>query len=127
VNKRDRTCRPWSSGLYDLRVLTSADRDVNEMIEVLGVLADPVRAQIVQVLALGPACVCHLVKDLNLKQPNVSNHIRVLRQAKLIRGENRGKFTFYHLKTDALAAAATYLTQLAADARTHASAYRQCP
>jgi len=94
---------------------------------VVGLLADPVRARIVQMLAEGPACVCHLVEDLNLKQPNVSNHIRVLRHAGLIRGENRGKFTFYHLNPDLLDTAAVHLTQLAETARANASTYRECP
>jgi len=89
-------------------------------------MADPVRARIVEVLARGPACVCHLVDDLDLKQPNVSNHIRVLRHAGLIRGENRGRFTFYHLNTGALDAAATHLAGLADHARANAGNYREC-
>jgi ArsR family transcriptional regulator len=101
-------------------VLISADNDV------IGLLADPVRAQIVAILARGPACVCHLVDDLELKQPNVSNHVRMLRQAGLITGENRGRFTFYHLNAAALDAAAAELTQLAASARTNAGHYREC-
>lgn len=105
-------------------MVISSRRDA---IEAIGSLADPVRAQIVQVLARGPACVCHLVEDLDLKQPNVSNHVRVLRQAGLIRGENRGKFTFYHLNADALEAAATQLAQLADTARANADADRECP
>jgi ArsR family transcriptional regulator len=91
-----------------------------------GLLADPVRARIVEVLARGPACVCHLVEDLDLKQPNVSNHVRVLRQAGLIRGEARGKFTFYHLNLALIEASARQLAQLAQDARANAATYREC-
>lgn len=101
-------------------MLISADNDV------IGLLADPVRARIVQVLSQGPACVCHLVEDLDLKQPNVSNHVRVLRQAGLIRGENRGRFTFYHLNTVALREAAGALLSLADAADTNTAAYREC-
>ncbi len=101
-------------------MLISADSDV------IGLLADPVRAQIVEVLSRGPACVCHLVEDLDLKQPNISNHVRVLRQAGLITGESRGRFTFYHLNTDALEAAAARLTALAQAARDNAANHRDC-
>ncbi len=101
-------------------MLISADSDV------IGLLADPVRARIVEVLSGGPACVCHLVEDLDLKQPNVSNHVRVLRQAGLVRGENRGRFTFYHLNTAALRGAAELLVRLADSADSHAGAYREC-
>lgn len=101
-------------------MLISADNDV------IGLLADPVRAAIVDVLSRGPACVCHLVEDLDLKQPNVSNHVRVLRQAGLIQGENRGRFTFYHLNTRALRAAAAHLNGLADAADASGTAYRKC-
>lgn len=101
-------------------MLISADNDV------IGLLADPVRTQIVEVLARGPACVGHLVDDLELKQPNVSNHVRTLRQAGLITGENRGRFTFYHLNAAALDAAAAQLTELAASARANSGSYREC-
>jgi ArsR family transcriptional regulator len=104
-------------------MLISAEDDVTM---VAGLLADPVRAQIVRALAQGPACVCHLVEDLKLKQPNVSNHVRVLRHAGLITGENRGRFTFYHLNHTMLDAAAAQLGELAATAREHAQARREC-
>ena len=108
---------------HDRSVLISADNDVTV---VASLLADPVRAQIVQVLAQGPACVCHLVEDLDLKQPNVSNHVRALRHAGLITGESRGKFTFYRLNPDMLDDAAVKLAQLAATAREHAGTSREC-
>ncbi len=104
-------------------MLISADNDVSTL---AGLLADPVRAQIVRVLAQGPACVCHLVEDLELKQPNVSNHVRVLRQAGLITGENRGKFTFYRLNHELLGQAAAQLSALAEAARANADIYREC-
>lgn len=98
----------------------------NDATEVIALLADPVRARIIELLTQGPACVCHLVEDLSLKQPNISNHVRVLRHAGLIRGENRGKFTFYHLNAEALKAAAKHLARLADTARANTTAYREC-
>ena len=103
-------------------MLISADSDVAG---VWRVLADPVRAQIVRILAGGPACVCHLVEDLNASQPNVSNHIRVLRQAGIITGEPRGRFTFYRLNPELLSAAAAHLDDLARNAFANLAAYRK--
>jgi ArsR family transcriptional regulator, arsenate/arsenite/antimonite-responsive transcriptional repressor len=94
--------------------------------DVIGLPADPVRAQIVQVLAKGPACVCHLVADLELKQPNVSNHVRVLRQAGLVTGEDQGRFTFYRLNPVAFDAAAAHFSALAASARANSDSFREC-
>lgn len=93
------------------------------MIRLLG---DPVRAQIVTLLAAGPACTCHLVADTGAKQPNISNHLRVLREAGLVAAEPRGRFTYYRLIPDALDTAAAHLRDLAEQARTNANHVREC-
>ena len=95
--------------------------------EIVRLLADPARASIVQALAAGPACTCHLVDDLGLSQPNVSNHLRALRHAGLVTTEPRGRYTYYHLDADALDTAAAYLSGLAAQARAGAGLRRECP
>lgn len=99
---------------------------MSQVSQVWRALVDPVRAQIVQILADGPACVCHLVEDLGASQPNVSNHVRVLRHAGIITGEPRGRFTFYRLNPAVLADAATQLDDLARRATTNTAAYREC-
>jgi ArsR family transcriptional regulator len=90
-------------------------------------LGDPLRARIVELLADGPACTCHLVEDTGAKQPNVSGHLRVLRNAGLVVAEPRGRFTYYRLVPDALRAAADDLAGLAARADANATAPRECP
>ncbi|MEU8076371.1 metalloregulator ArsR/SmtB family transcription factor [Catellatospora citrea] len=94
--------------------------------EVVRLLADPARAAIVDVLAAGPACTCHLVEDLGLSQPNVSNHLRALRHAGVVSAEPHGRYTYYHLNADALDAAAAHLSALAARARAAADSRREC-
>ncbi|MEV0459011.1 ArsR/SmtB family transcription factor [Catellatospora methionotrophica] len=94
--------------------------------EVVRLLADPARAAIVDVLAAGPACTCHLVEDLGLTQPNISNHLRVLRHAGVVRAEPHGRYTYYHLDPDVLDAAAAHLSVLAARARASSGDRREC-
>jgi ArsR family transcriptional regulator len=89
-------------------------------------LADPLRARIVELLADGPACTCHLVADTGAKQPNISNHLRVLREAGLVVAEPHGRFTYYRLLPDAMEAAAVHFSGLAARARATAAARREC-
>jgi ArsR family transcriptional regulator, arsenate/arsenite/antimonite-responsive transcriptional repressor len=88
-------------------------------------LADPLRAEIVEILARGPACVCHLVADTGAKQPNISNHLRQLRRAGLVVAEPQWRYTYYRLVPDALDAAAGRLTELAEQARA-AAVRREC-
>jgi ArsR family transcriptional regulator len=89
-------------------------------------LADPLRAQIVEILARGPACVCHLVDDTGAKQPNVSGHLKQLRQAGLVVAEPQWRYTYYRLVPDVLANAASHLAGLADQARATADTRREC-
>ena len=84
------------------------------MIRLLG---DPLRERIVEMLADGPACTCHLVADTGAKQPTVSHHLRALREAGLVVAEPRGRYTYYRLRPEAIEAAAAHLADLAARAR----------
>jgi ArsR family transcriptional regulator, arsenate/arsenite/antimonite-responsive transcriptional repressor len=89
-------------------------------------LTDPLRVRIIELLADGPACVCHLVDDTQAKQPTVSHHLRALREAGLVAAEPHGRFTYYRLLPDALAEAGQRLCELGARAAAHADARREC-
>ena len=52
--------------------------------ELLKALAEPLRWRIVELLAGEELCVCHLVEALDVPQPLVSHHLRVLRDAGLV-------------------------------------------
>jgi ArsR family transcriptional regulator len=93
---------------------------------VIKMLTDPLRARIIELLADGPACVCHLVDDTGAKQPTVSHHLRALREGGLVVAEPHGRFTYYRLLPDALDATATALADLAARARATADTRREC-
>ncbi|HET7567360.1 MAG TPA: metalloregulator ArsR/SmtB family transcription factor [Gaiellaceae bacterium] len=68
-------------------------------------LADPARVQIVNRLAQADeVCVCDLNAALDLAQPTVSHHLRVLREAGLVESTRRGTWAFYRLRPDAIAA-----------------------
>jgi ArsR family transcriptional regulator len=109
--------------MYYQFVLTSVQDDV------LRVLADPVRAQIVTLLAGEALCTCHLSELTGARQTNVSNHLRVLREAGLVTTEPCGRFTYYRLRPEAIEELAGELTGLAAAARAaNASGARKaCP
>jgi ArsR family transcriptional regulator len=89
-------------------------------------VADPLRAQIVEILAGGPATTSHLVADTGAKQPNVSGHLKQLREAGVVVPEPRGRFTYYRLVPETLQGAALHLADLAADATAHSDTFRDC-
>ena len=68
-------------------------------------LAHPARLQILRTLAARGTCVCGQIVDvLPLAQATVSQHLKVLREAGLIRGETDGPRSCYCLDAEALAA-----------------------
>ncbi len=76
-------------------------------------LADPLRARIVELLAAEQLCTCHLVELTGARQTNISNHLRVLREAGLVEPRPAGRYTFYRLRPAALTALAGHYTALA--------------
>ena len=94
--------------------------------EVIRLLGDPLRAWLVELLAAGPACTCHLVADTGAKQPTVSHHLRALREAGLVTAESRGRFTYYRLVPERVEAAAAQLADLAERARANTDNLREC-
>ncbi|SNS76477.1 ArsR/SmtB family transcription factor [Actinomadura mexicana] len=91
--------------------MTSVNNDV------LRLLADPLRAQIVSLLAGEALCTCHLVEETGARQTNISNHLRALREAGLVDAEPCGRYTYYRLRPEALDGLAVQLTRLAEAAR----------
>ncbi|MEX0706128.1 MAG: metalloregulator ArsR/SmtB family transcription factor, partial [Nitriliruptoraceae bacterium] len=82
-------------------------------IEHVALLADPLRRQIVVLLADEQLCTCHLVEALGASQPTVSYHLKALREAGWVRGEQAGRYTYYELQPAGLAALADALGALA--------------
>jgi len=77
-------------------------------------LADPTRLEILRLLAAqrGPTCVCDVVAHFGLSQPTISHHLRVLREAGLLRTSKQGIWSFYApdpRASDALAEAGALL------------------
>lgn len=51
----------------------------------------------------GEVCVCELTEAFELTAPTISHHLKVLRQAGLIKGERRGTWVYYRVIPQALA------------------------
>lgn len=76
---------------------TTSDEQRSAAAALLRALAHPVRIGIIERLVQGPACVHELVDHFGLGQPLVSQHLRVLRSARLVQTERRGKEVVYSL------------------------------
>src|SRR3954462_7782746 len=79
---------------------------------IFAALADPPRRAVVSRLAYGPATAGQLADLASMSRPAVSQHIKVLRDAGVIRGERSGKFIWYGLDGACLAEAERWLRAL---------------
>ena len=88
--------------------------------DLLRALASPMRIAIVLALQEGARCVHELVGSLGASQPLVSQHLRVLKDAGVVRGERNGREIMYSLIDD-------HLAHIVTDALTHATEPRPTP
>ena len=92
----------------------------------LKALAEPMRWRIVELLAGEELCVCHLVEELDVPQPLVSHHLRVLRDLGVVSTERFRYWTYYRLEPAALAPLVERLGRLVAGAPAAATRRRPC-
>jgi ArsR family transcriptional regulator len=73
-----------------------------DLLTVFKALSDPTRLAIVEHLATGQHCVCELQTVLELPANLLSHHLRVLREAGVVRDQRRGRWIDYALEPSVL-------------------------
>jgi len=63
----------------------------------LRVLSDPTRLEVMRLLGVGPRAVKELLTELAIEQSLLSHHLKVLRDANLVRSEVEGQSRRYHI------------------------------
>ena len=94
----DFCCTPVFEGVIE-------EKEAVETARALAALGDPVRLRIVSLLAAAPggsACGCELESPLGLSQPTVSHHLRILREAGLVKGYREGRWVHYRVVSERL-------------------------
>lgn len=70
---------------------------IYDMAEVFKMLGDKTRLTILALLKEKDMCVCDIVDLLSMSQSSVSQHLRKMRSAGLIRESRRGQWMYYSL------------------------------
>jgi ArsR family transcriptional regulator len=70
--------------------------------QLLYLIGQPARIQILLVIGAQPACVCHLEVALGMRQAAISQHLMALRRAGLVETERDGRNIFYRLTQPAV-------------------------
>ncbi len=75
-----------------------SDESYGDLADTFRALADSTRAKIVHLLADQAMRVCDLAQTIGVSDPAVSQHLRLLRSLRIVRGRREGKNVFYTLE-----------------------------
>jgi len=80
-------------------------------------LSDPIRIEVLGLLAHGERCVCDLTDELDVAQSRLSWHLKTLKDAGLVSDRREGRWSYYTLERDAFERAESVLSALKPHAR----------
>jgi ArsR family transcriptional regulator len=78
-------------------VIMELGLDLDMLVEFHKAMADKTRLRILALLKIEDLCVCEFVEILQMTQPAVSQHLRKLKNAKLVKERREGQWVFYSL------------------------------
>jgi len=76
-------------------------RTTERAIELFHALSDETRLEIIELLRKGERCVCELTDTLDAAQSRLSFHLRVLKDAGIVRDRKDGRWVYYELDSEA--------------------------
>ena len=65
--------------------------------QIFKALCDENRVQIMKLLRSGEKCACKLLDELNISQPTLSHHMKILCDSGLVTGRKEGKWMHYSI------------------------------
>ncbi len=94
---------------------TLYDDQTAELAEIFHLLGEPTRLRIVVCCLAGPVSVSALAERIGASPSLVSHHLRLLRAARILRAERRGKQVFYSAADDHIRAVLTDMIEPVAE------------
>lgn len=86
--------------------------DEKRAASVFKALSDENRIRILMLLQSGERCACVLLDDLQITQPTLSHHMKILCDSGVVIGRKEGKWTHYAISPDGACAAIGCLQEL---------------
>lgn len=73
---------------------------MEKQVRIFKALAHPIRLKIIKKLSAGELCVCKLNEDVNFSQSNLSQHLKILKEAGILNSRKEGMWTYYNIVDD---------------------------
>jgi len=98
IEQLDACCAPLTEAAI-------SEEDAIVAARVFKALSDPARVRLLSMIAAGDptgTCVCDMNATIDLAQPTVSHHLKVMLDAGLLERERRGSWAYYRLRPGVL-------------------------
>ena len=86
--------------------------DVKRVSAIFKAFCDENRVKILYILKSGEKCACKLLEEMNITQPTLSHHMKILCDSGIVNGRKDGKWTYYSISEAGIEAACKYLDSL---------------
>lgn len=86
--------------------------DEKKMATMFKALCDENRIRILKLLRGGEMCACKLLEELNVTQPTLSHHMKILCDSGIVVGRKEGKWMYYSISADGANMAVDILKEL---------------
>lgn len=83
-----------------------------EVVSIFKALSDENRIRILRMLRSGEKCACKLLEELNISQPTLSHHMKILCDAGLVAGRKDGKWMHYSICCDGVSCVRSFMKEL---------------
>lgn len=90
----------------------------NEYVEQANIfksLSEPNRLMILDMLSCGEICACKILEKLNVTQPTLSHHMKILCDCGLVNGRREGKWMHYSLNVENIKKIKQVLNEITSD------------
>jgi ArsR family transcriptional regulator len=84
---------------------------LNKTISGFHALAEPLRIQVLELLREREICVCELCEYLGVAQSKLSFHLKILKEAELVRTRQEGRWIYYSLNLPQFVVLEQYLAE----------------
>ena len=88
--------------------------------------ADENRIQILELLRDGERCACRLLEEMNITQPTLSHHMKILCDSGIVVGRKEGKWMHYSISEDGMRDVRNYLDELMANTKREDDSQKLC-
>lgn len=86
--------------------------DTKRIAEIFKALGDENRVEILIMLSKGEKCACKLLEELEVSQPTLSHHMKILCDSKLVNARKEGRWMHYSLSQEGMNEISNYLSDV---------------